>query len=386
MTIENKNEMQVIKSNYKKFIDSCACKKGFKLTTRSEVSPYALCFAIFGYHLIRDQKTINYNKERWVSLLIKNLDSERKKYENPDDLIFSKPYLQLLTFSLSALKILNSIDHSSIKTHIIPLLDYDIEFLLKHKNISSGAPGSGNMAMFWGIILIHAKEILNIDTNSSIRKWVKFHKNSMNQYGFWGSHRSMNYLMFQNGYHQYEILDYLGLGGSFWTKAAKNVDKLKDNDFRFAPYPGGGGCYDYDALYILTSTYSNKKHSNTIRNTFITISMSQNLDGGFCESKYIRPRSYKNFKKSFLHFFSRPGENKLEVLKRIISIQRPKHNKIHTHWTRYSREWGESDLWDSWFRVLLLARIEVYFDKTKFKNWGFIDYPGIGFHHIFHEK
>ena len=78
--------------------------------------------------------------------------------------------------------------------------------------------------------------------------------------------------------------------------------------------------------------------------------------------------------------------NKLEVLKRLMSIQRSRHNKIHTHWTNYSRDWFESDLWDSWFRVLLLARVDVHFNKKNFKKWGFINYPGIGYHHLFKEE
>ena len=386
MTYIKQNNLNTIKDNYKKFIDSCMCNNEFKLTPNSEVSPYALCFAIFGYHLIKDKDMVDKNKEIWVNYLINNLNSVKINIMSADNLILSKPYLQLLTFSLSALKILDSLEHPSVKNHILPLLDYDIETLLKNLNVSNGNPGSGNMAMFWAIIFIHAKEVLKIDTDDSIKKWLKFHKNSMNQFSFWGNYKSMNYLMFQNGYHQYEVFDYLGVEGDFWMNASKNIEKLKDPESRFAPYPGGGGCYDYDALHILTSPNNNKAYSETIKKTFKTVSSSQNSDGGFCESTFIRPRSFKNLNKSYKHFISRPNSNKFEVLKRIVSIQRPKHNKIHTHWTNYSREWGESDLWDSWFRVLLLARIDVYEDISKFNNWGFINYPGIGFHHIFHSK
>jgi hypothetical protein len=113
---------------------------------------------------------------------------------------------------------------------------------------------------------------------------------------------------------------------------------------------------------------------------------TQNYDGGFAESLDVRPRNIKNINKLFMHFISRPRQNKFEVLRRIISIQRPKHNRIHTHWTNYSRHWYESNLWDSWFRVLLLARIETYFNAEKFNEWGFINFPGIGYHHHFNLK
>ena len=40
----------------------------------------------------------------------------------------------------------------------------------------------------------------------------------------------------------------------------------------------------------------------------------------------------------------------------------PKYNSITTHWNNYNRKWDESNLWDSWFRMQTLARIEIYSD------------------------
>jgi len=242
------------------------------------------------------------------------------------------------------------------------------------------------MAMFWAILLIHSRDILGFDTSRSIEEWIEFHIINMNKFGFWGNKRNMNYLMFQNGYHQYEVFDYLRINEDFWNLAAKNIDKLKDSDYQYAPYPGGGGCYDYDAIYILTSNNNKNDYLESVNKTVNSIIKSQNKDGGFCESHFIRPRNLKNILKNLNHFISSRNKNKLEVLKRIISIQRPVHNKIHTHWTNYSRDWNESDLWDSWFRLLLIARYDIAYDPKKFSEWGFINYPGIGFHHMFHDK
>ena len=74
------------------------------------------------------------------------------------------------------------------------------------------------------------------------------------------------------------------------------------------------------------------------------------------------------------------GEARIERLRQSVTLLRPKHNRIHTHWSQYSRRWNESDLWDSWFRMLTIARIDVALDPKKIVEWGFIDYPGIGFH------
>ena len=61
-----------------------------------------------------------------------------------------------------------------------------------------------------------------------------------------------------------------------------------------------------------------------------------------------------------------------------LALQRSKHNRIRTHWSHYSREWGESNLWDSWFRMATVARIQCSLDPAALSSWGFIDYPGIG--------
>lgn len=381
----NSEKIEKVKSKYKSFIELCQDDEGYKLTPKSEVSPYALCFAIFGYHLIKDKKKIDENKEKWINQLISNINIYKKNIAN-EDIFFSKPYLQLLTFTLSSLKILNSIESSEMAKHVEPMMKLDIQKLLTKSGAAIGKPGSGNMTMFWAILLIHSRDVLDLNSNKKINQWIEFHIANMNKFGFWGNAKHMNYLMFQNGYHQYEIFDYLNIKGSFWNLAAKNIINLKDNNYRFAPYPGGGGCYDYDAIHILTSDQNIENYIDSVTRTADSIIKSQNDDGGFCESHFIRPRNYKNIFKNLNHFYFSPNQNKFEVLKRIVSIQRPQHNKIHTHWTKYSRDWNESDLWDSWFRLLLIARCDVVHNSEKFLDWGFINYPGIGFHHIFHRN
>lgn len=375
-------KLEQIINNYRTFIELCSKDNDFKLTPMSEVSPYALCFGIFGYHLIGDKEIIYDKRNIWTDKIINNLDN----FKDEDKIIFSKPYLQLLTFSLSALKILDSVNHPSIKNHVEIIQNYNIEDLLDQAGVKLGLPSSGNMAMFWAILLIHINDSMEVNVDDQINSWINYHRSSMNKFGFWGKSKNMNYLMFQNGYHQYEIFDYLEISGDFWNKASTNTNSLKDADSRFAPYPGGGGCYDYDALYLLTSNNINLDFDKTITDLFNSVVNSQNKDGGFCESKNVRPRNFANIRKAFKHLSSRPSGNKLEVLKRLMSIQRSRHNKIHTHWTNYSRDWFESDLWDSWFRVLLLARVDVHINKKNFKKWGFINYPGIGYHHLFKEE
>ena len=67
----------------------------------------------------------------------------------------------------------------------------------------------------------------------------------------------MDYLQFQNGYHQYEIFEYLEFQKVPWIVAAKNTLFMSDRYGHFAPWPGGGACYDYDAIFMLTSKFVN---------------------------------------------------------------------------------------------------------------------------------
>ena len=76
-------------------------------------------FAIFGYHLIGDKKKIDKNKENWIDSLVFNIDKYQKELIDEDSFL-SKPYLQLLTFTLSSLKILDAIENPDIAKHVEP--------------------------------------------------------------------------------------------------------------------------------------------------------------------------------------------------------------------------------------------------------------------------
>ena len=69
-----------------------------------------------------------------------------------------------------------------------------------------------------------------------------------------------------------------------------------------------------------------------------------------------------------------------EKLKMILSLSRPQFAKISTHWSLVDRGWNESDMWDSWFRYLIIRRYYTMLgvlDRDK-RALGTI---GIGFYH-----
>jgi hypothetical protein len=117
-----------------------------------------------------------------------------------------------------------------------------------------------------------------------------------------------------------------------------------------------------------------------------TLLAEQTTAGGFVESLFVRPRSGRNLKLMAGHILAARGRGALvgERFARTLAVLRPKHDRVHTHWSRYSRRWNEPDLFDSWFRMLSLARIDSALRPGAATQWGFIDYPGIGCHRSLH--
>lgn len=385
---ETKQDLKTARLNYLKFIQTCRVDDvTYRLTPKSDASAYALCFAIFGYYLLKQHDLISLRRDLWAKQIEKNLLEYRSKLA--DDCLLSehKPYLQLLTFSLSALAILNKLELKFIGGLAAEAVPTNMAVFLKQIKALEGRARSGNLAMFAGVLLLFLQNYRGHENEEVLKEWSQQHIESMNRYGFWGDDDSMSHLQFQNGYHQYELLDYMQIKGDFYENCAMAVANLSDADGHFAPYPGGGGCYDYDAVFLLTTTQGiAKKHQSLLQKTFATILSEQRPDGGFCESLYVRPITLKSLKKFISHMWVAKGRAKQERFRQLLTLQRPKHNRIHTHWSVYSRAWNEANLWDSWFRMLALARIEVAFDEAKFNEWGFIDFPGLGYHHLLANK
>lgn len=370
------------KLQYRNFLDKCSLGgNSFRLTPNSEPSAFARCFWIYGMHLIGENLTLASMRDKLITGLHDGVEKNRLCHTE-EGCEKSKSYRQLLTFTLSALTVLNASSVDLLAAHVKEQLPGNLEEELHSLGCLRGVPQSGNQAMFLAIFLLHARDYLGLDTQPQIEKWVDLHLRHMNRFGFWGDCQGMSHLQFQNGYHQYEILDYLRADAVPWGKAAEAVASLMDTDGHFAPYPGGGGCYDYDAVFILSTAMEKQAghYAELLQRTWQTVLSEQNDDGGFCESKYIRPRSMANLSRSLFHVLSASGPVRLERARIGIALLRSKYNRIQTHWSQYSRQWGESDLWDSWFRMLLLARIEVAIDPDKSTNWGFLGYPGLGYH------
>lgn len=370
----------IIQEGAARFLNAChAGGDDYCLTPRAEPTAYAQCFAVFLMELLHCG--VPDNVVPLAQALKNNLHAVRARGDVDDK---SKPYRQLLAFSLSALAVLGALSAERLADLVAEQIPRDVESELKALGCLDGKPGSGNQAMFLAIFLLHGRDWLGLDTQARIDEWMELHLKHMNRFGFWGGDHGMTHLQFQNGYHQHEILEYLGIENPRTDATVAAVRSLADAQGHFAPYPGGGGCYDYDAVFMLTpgGRVPDNETRAVLERTAATLMSEQRPDGGFSESLYIRPRSMGNFRRVAAHILDSVGNTPLflERLRYGLTLQRPVHDRIHTHWSRYSRRWDESDLWDSWFRMLTLARIQVALDPERAGDWGFIDYPGIGYH------
>lgn len=374
-------DLNPVKQRFQEFVYSCSTTSlDFRLTPRADTSLYATCFAIYSLQLVRTLHKIE-DKNALAIHLKNGLRSKR-----PSDPLErqAKPYRQLLTFCLSALAVLDELKNDPLEDLVSEQIENDIKGYLQQAGVLNGRAGSGNQAMFSAIFMIHARDYLGMPIHSKLGEWVETHIKHMNHFGFWGDPLHMTHLQFQNGYHQHEILEYLGIDNPQLEQTLPAIRRLADPEGHFAPYPGGGGCYDYDAAFMLTPEGhmpDDPTHQLLLRTTCKIIA-EQNQDGGFAESIRVRPRSLEGLRMIASHVVDALGNKALfaERLRYGLTLQRSKHNRIHTHWSQYSREWGESDLWDSWFRMLALARIDVALHPERAGHWGFIDYPGIGYH------
>ena len=376
-----KTDLNPVRHKLQDFVNACSSASlEFRLTPHADTSLYATCFAIYSLQLIRAIDRIE-DPKAMARHLQSGLRAIRPR--DPKDRQ-AKPYRQLLTFGLSALAILDELKNDPLEDLVGEQIDDNIKTTLLRAGVINGQAGSGNQAMFSAILMIHARDHLGMPVHAKLDEWIDIHIQHMNHFGFWGNPTGMTHLQFQNGYHQHEVLEYLGLDNPHLEQTLAAVRGLADHEGHFAPYPGGGGCYDYDAVFMLTphGRVPDEATRRVLERTASTLLAEQNPDGGFCESLQVRPRSVAQLAGFVRHAWAARGNPDAlrERLRYGLTLQRPKHNRIHTHWSRYSRGWNESDLWDSWFRMLALARIDVAMHPEHAGHWGFINYPGIGYH------
>ncbi len=278
--------------------------------------------------------------------------------------------LQLTTFAISALDILNSEPLFGLPFEK-ELEDpgFIDEFFELH-GVLKGNRGSGNMAMFIGIFLCILIEKNDVHTESMNRWFLLLDQNS-NKHGFWGSGEEKLYFNgVQNGFHQYVIYNFLGKKIPKAEMMLTALEQCEDRFGHFAPFPGGAACEDYDALflYLMLSKQLGLESANSsisLDRIESAIIASQNDDGGFCQSNYGKMKLIYMFLRTLV--YKESIELKLIKIRKGLGYLLRYSNGIKVNWFNSSRGVNESNLWDTWFKCLMLAELDRVRGYTEFK-------------------
>lgn len=353
----------------------------FKLSKSENCSNFSLCIGILLAFSLGQLDKYSQYFEIFGAKIKKNLVNyynERNKDIFPNNVNSDKNFLQLASFSLAALETLNTFDQS-VCDFLENILPKNMENHLFENKIHKGVPKSGNIAMcIFSIMYYLDKYNKKFSYKKEINQWIEFHKKHLNKFGFYGKPK-FKHLSFQNSYHQYEIFNFLKIKIDK-QNSFEYLSKLRDKKGFFAPYFGGSGCYDYDAVvFFLHGENDSNKTFQLFNDLFLSILKHQNTDGGFSDSQFLFPINMRNISFNFLHIVKSPNIYVLiERIRFIFSTYLKNKKKIYTHWSANPRRWDESNLWDTWFRLLSLKSIYEKSFNCNYNRVKKINFPGIG--------
>lgn len=349
----------------------------FKLTINSDYSAFSHCFGIFIINSIKRLPEFEDHFFIWS----KYICNEILKEADDLDFRFNKSKMQKLCFGLSAMHLMNIAPNKEVDKLIFKIIDFDIEMYLKKIGFFDNKSQSANFCMFYGVLLIYCQEKLKIDKSYEISKLITLQINMVDNNGFFNRNK-FSHLAFQNFYHQFEIFEYLDLQIPNIENGISHIISLKGSRYFYnAPYFGSSGCYDFDALSIVIT--SKNLNFTYLKEFFSYILNQQNSDFGFSESKNLRPLNLSYISNGIRHLLYSNNFNILkERLMYFINYTHPKYARIDTHWTKYSRRWDESNLWDTWLKIQILYKILLVYDYKYSENINFIDFPGMGYYKL----
>ena len=122
MCNEKKQVLKTACLDHLKIIQTCRVDDfTYRLKPKSDTSAYALCFAIFGYHLLKQHDFISLHRNFWAQQI----------------------------------------------------------------DTIEGRPPFGNLAMFSAVLLLFLQNYCGYESEAALKVWSQQHIHSMNRYGFW---------------------------------------------------------------------------------------------------------------------------------------------------------------------------------------------------------
>lgn len=301
-----------------------------------------------------------------------------------------KTQLQCLCFTTQITEYLEQ-GNGDLLTALVKKLAFEMDVfeVLDTKRVAHGAPGSGNFAMFYAIILSFASSKGCEQASNKFDHWIEYHLNHQNKFGFWGDYE-FNFNMFQNGYHQHEILNYARICPINVVKGLSHLLGCNDSRGHFAPWGGGGGCYDFDAVTIFYF-YSHEisrdvfaqllQEQGPVAKLVNSLKAEQSIGGGFSENlKAFKPSVFIWFFAELIEIiFRMSGPLKLDRCKYVASMfLRPKWKKLRRHWSCEALDWDEPNLWDTWLRLMTLDRLSRLSSGAGDTDSSYYHFVGLG--------
>jgi hypothetical protein len=241
---------------------------------------------------------------------------------------------------------------------------------------------SGNRALFLGSLLSHGSDHAS---HLSLDAWFEWHDRNARPSGFWGEgHRSDWYVGMGGAAHQYLVYHFHRREPPYLRAAVDRVVRMQYPDGRFWPVPGGGSCYELDALEILAvgrawSDHRRDEIAEAARRATDVVLASRNADGGFCWAArrwFDLPDAWRAL--------ARTGDvrTRLWTLRALANAHVLRHEEARrTAWVEGAHPVGVSSVYDTWFRLLTLATASrlasdprtdgVAWTAVRAPNWGY---------------
>jgi len=372
----------------------------FKMSYSSDDTIFTSCFAAFVYELIGDMDRLEpARKQEWLDYILSYQDESTGLFTDPE--IVSRNlhsghdtrYVtwQLSTFCISAVRALGG----NLRFPLRFLVDEGLRTpdgvrkMLESFNWHSSW-GSGNLAMFLGIFLICDAEHRGqaLDEEPGVKAFFDWHDNYQNpRTGFWGEGRLAEY---HNGlfgaYHQYLLYFYANRDLGCKQTIIDKILSFQNIDGMFAPQMGGGGCEDVDAVDTLVQLFLRTGHRDPdvkkcLRHVYDAVCSLEAPEGGFIWGvrKRYGPGMYV---RNLFSFWRQPDlyqwvfVNRRFLREQQLNPVKPRHPQ---GWVSRPIPINESDLFSTWFRLLVIAYASMIIDTPYSKcDWRFLSAPGLG--------
>ena len=240
---------------------------------------------------------------------------------------------------------------------------------------------SGNRALFLGALLSQGSG----PGADALGAWFEWHDRHARASGFWGEgHRSDWYVGMGGAAHQYLVYHFHRREPPHLRAAVDRVLRMQYADGRFWPVPGGGSCYELDALEILAvgrawSDHRREEIAEAARRVTDVVLASRNPDGGFCWAA----RRWFDVGDG-LRAVMGPGDLRTRAwtLRALANAHVLRHEEARrTAWVEGAHPVGVSSVYDTWFRLLTLATASrvaadartggVSWTAVAAPNWGY---------------